>query len=183
MLLNWTVAKSLPVSSFPTSAVLLGSIAPDVSLYFLSIGGAAWFSWIEKMKPREVGRHMFGDLFYNDPIWISLHNVLHSPTVLLAALIIIFAICGREQVVNSWWAWFFGSCLLHTMVDIPVHHDDGPLIFWPLNWSCRFASPISYWDPDHYASIAIPFEIVLALTLSAVLLWQWLTPQQHNQVN
>ena len=162
----------LPVKSFPTSAVLLGSIAPDVPLFFLSIGGAAWFSWVEKMQPREIAKHMYKDLFYNDPIWISLHNVLHSPTVLITALAVLFFIRGRENVLKSWWTWFFGSCLLHTLVDIPVHHDDGPLIFWPLNWSYRFASPLSYWDRNHYASIVIPFEITLAIVLLARIVWQ-----------
>lgn len=172
MLINWTVAKALPVASCRANAVLIGSVAPDIPLYFLSIGGAAWFSWVEKMQPREVAKHLFDNLFYNDPLWISLHNVLHSPTVLVAALVTIFAIRGSENVLKSWWTWFFGSCLLHTLVDIPVHHDDGPLIFWPLNWSYRFASPFSYWDPNHYASIVIPFEATLAVTLLGRLIWQ-----------
>ena len=174
MLINWTVAKALPVKSFPSSAVLLGSIAPDIPLYFLSIGGAAWFSWVEKMKPREVAKHMFSDLFYNDPVWISLHNVLHSPTVLSHGV-------GRpifrfvdERTCAQILVDLVLSVLvmLHTLVDIPVHHDDGPLIFWPLNWSYRFASPLSYWDRNHYASIVIPFEITLAIVLASNLIWK-----------
>ena len=102
MLINWTLAKSLPVKSFPKSAVLVGSVAPDIPLYFLSIGGAMWFSWVEKMEPSQVGRHMFKNLFYNDPIWVSLHNVLHSPTVLIAALIAVLFIRGRKRVLESW---------------------------------------------------------------------------------
>ena len=171
MLINWTLAKALPVNAFPKSAVLLGSIAPDIPLYFLSIGGAMWFSWVEKMKPAQVGQHMFKNLFYNDPIWMSLHNVLHSPTVLIAALILLLFVCGRKRVIESWWTWFFSSCLLHTLVDIPVHHDDGPLLFWPLNWSYRYASPLSYWDTNHYAAFVIPFEVTLAIVLALLLIW------------
>ena len=172
MLINWTWAKSLPVKAFPKSAVLLGSIAPDIPLYFLSIGGALWFSWFEEMKPGEVAQHMFKNLFYNDPVWMSLHNVLHSPTVLVAALSVICFLRGGTGMLESWWTWFFGSCLLHTLVDIPVHHDDGPLVFWPLNWSYRYASPFSYWDTNHYAAYVIPFEISLAITLTLMLIWK-----------
>ncbi len=42
------------------------------------------------------------------------------------------------------------SCLLHSMIDVATHFDDGPVLFWPLDWSTRFASPVSYWDDDHY---------------------------------
>jgi hypothetical protein len=173
MLINWTLAKSLPVKAFPKSAVLLGSIAPDIPLYFLSIGGAMWFTWIENMKPGQVAQHMFKNLFYNDPVWMSLHNVLHSPTVLIAALTLLWFTEASEKLVASWWTWFFGSCLLHTLVDIPVHHDDGPLVFWPLNWSFRYASPLSYWDMNHYAAFVIPFEVTLAIVLTLILIRNW----------
>jgi len=172
MLINWTLAKSLPLKSFPKSAVLLGSIAPDIPLYFLAIGGAMWFSWVEKMKPVQVAQHMFKNLFYNDPVWMSLHNVLHSPTVLIAALALLLVIYRRERILESWWTWFFSSCLLHTLVDVPVHHDDGPLVFWPLNWSYRYASPVSYWDTNHYGAIMMMFELVLAVVLVLLLIWR-----------
>jgi len=172
MLINWTLAKSLPLKSFPKSAVLLGSIAPDIPLYFLAIGGAMWFNWVEKMKPGQVAHHMFKNLFYNDPIWMSLHNVLHSPTVLTAALLLLLVIYRRERILESWWTWFFSSCFLHTLVDIPVHHDDGPLVFWPLNWSYRYASPVSYWDTNHYGATMMMLELVLAVVLVLLLIWR-----------
>jgi len=171
-LINWTIAKATS-PSFPASAVLLGSIAPDIPLYLLSFGGAAWFRWFEQREWNDIGRHLYGNLFYNDPWWISLHNLLHSPLVLVVALAGLFLFLGRADYLNSWWTWFFASCLVHTLVDIPVHHDDGPLVFWPLNWSYRFASPISYWDPKHYGLIVMRLEGLLALILSARLFWQW----------
>ena len=171
VLINWTVAKALRVESFPASAVLLGSVAPDLPLYGLSIGGALWFRNVEGMHPREVARHMFGHLFYHDPVWISLHNLLHSPLVVVLALISLFFALGKARFVVSWPGWFFGACLLHTMVDIAVHHDDGPLVFWPFHWSYRFSSPISYWDPAHHASIVFPSEVLLALGLAVRLIW------------
>ncbi|MEM6473227.1 MAG: hypothetical protein AAF802_26940 [Planctomycetota bacterium] len=117
---------------------------------------------------------MFGNLFYNDPIWISLHNCLHSPTMLLMCLLLVYWRKGSAGFSNSWWTWFFASCMLHTAVDIPVHHDDGPLVFWPLNWSYRFASPVSYWDRNHFASYVIPLELFLAAGLFGRLVLKWL---------
>ena len=46
--------------------------------------------------------------------------------------------------------------MLHTLIDIPIHYDDGPLLLFPLNWDLRFMSPVSYWDPNRYG---IPFTI------------------------
>lgn len=169
-LINWTVAKGLNVRPFPKSAVLLGSVAPDIPLYLLSFGGIAWFRWAEGHSMPDIGRHMYSNLFYNDAYWISLHNVLHSPLVLIVALVTLFFVLGKQSFVAAWSTWFFASCLLHTLVDIPVHYDDGPLLFWPLNWTNRYRSPISYWDPDHYGRIVMYLEGLLVLALMVPLL-------------
>ena len=175
-LINWSVAKGIAGDSFPASAVLLGSIAPDIPLYLLSFGGAAWFRWWEGWQWNDIGKHMYGYLFYNDPIWISLHNFLHSPLMLVILLAIVFAVKGRADFLGSWWTWFFASCMLHTLVDIPVHHDDGPLVFWPLNWTYRFPSPVSYWDHDHHAAFMVPAEFGLAALLAVKILYDKVSP-------
>lgn len=171
-LINWTVARWWGKESFPRRAVLLGSVAPDVPLYLLSIGGAIWFGYFEGRDPSDVGRHMYGYLFYNDVGWISSHNFLHSPTV-LAFLMLVLWLRHKRQFWKSWWSWFYASCLLHTLVDIPVHHDDGPLVFWPLNWSYRFPSPVSYWDKNHYGAEMMIFEAALVIILLGAMLLRW----------
>ena len=172
-LINWTAAQATK-RKFPASAVLLGSIAPDLPLYGLTFGGILWFRWVKQWEWDAVGRHLFSHLFYHDPGWISLHNLLHSPVVLFTALFILRARMGTHRFLDSWSMWFFASCLLHTLVDIPVHHDDGPLILWPLNWSYRFESPLSYWDVNHFGREVMAFEAILAVTLSARLVWSWI---------
>jgi hypothetical protein len=174
LLINWTVAKSIPEANAPSSAVLLGAVAPDLPLYALSIGGIAWFRFVKGMPADEVQRHVFGNLFYNDPIWITLHNVLHSPLVLVVVLVFLYQRLEPGAFAQSWWTWFFASCLLHTLVDIPVHHDDGPLVFWPLNWTYRFSSPVSYWDTAHYGIQMMITEATLAVILAGRLIAQWL---------
>lgn len=64
---------------------------------------------------------------------------------------------GYWEMRNGWRVktsrflfWFALGCALHSFVDILTHHSDGPLVFFPLNWSYRFASPVSYWDPAYY---------------------------------
>ena len=61
-----------------------------------------------------------------------------------------------------------GAALLHLGLDFLLHNDDGRAHFWPItNWI--FASPVSYWDPDHYGNIVGPIEIALSLAACAYL--------------
>ena len=146
--------------------MLIGAIAPDLPLFGLSLGGAIWFGWWQGWPADQVARHLFNNLFFNDPAWISLHNLLHSPLVCLVAILLLM-VWKQRRCFDSWWTWFFVSCLAHTLVDIPVHHDDGPLLLWPLNWSWRYASPVSYWDPEHYGQPMMAIEGALFVMLAA----------------
>lgn len=161
--------KQIPIIS---SAFLLGSVAPDLPLFGLSIGAGIYYTQVKGMAARDVANNMFGDLFFNDPWWIALHNFLHSPTLLLLFLIPLWFVWKQKRIF-AWFWWFFLSCLLHTAVDIPTHHDDGPLLFFPFEWSTRFQSPVSYWDPKHYGNIFVWFEGALGIFLLAYLLVPW----------
>ena len=55
--------------------------------------------------------------------------------------------------------------MLHSVVDVLTHHDDGPLLFFPFSWTIRFYSPISYWDPAHFGRPFAIFELVFDLVL------------------
>jgi hypothetical protein len=54
---------------------------------------------------------------------------------------------------------------LHTLIDIPTHSSDGPLIFFPINWHYRFPSPVSYWESENYGWTFLVFEYTLDLLL------------------
>jgi hypothetical protein len=62
------------------------------------------------------------------------------------------------------------GCAIHTAGDIPVHHNDGPLLLFPFEWSVRFYSPVSYWHPDYYAVQFGVFETLLVVAMLAYLL-------------
>ena len=66
------------------------------------------------------------------------------------------------------------GCLLHTTMDIPVHHDDGPVVAFPLNWDFRVKSPVSYWDRAHYGGIVGPIDMAITVLGGAALLRSWL---------
>jgi hypothetical protein len=62
---------------------------------------------------------------------------------------------------------------LHTAIDIPLHYDDGPLLFFPFDWQTRFYSPVSYWDPNRYGVPFAIFEHLLLLGMLIYLAVQW----------
>ena len=60
------------------------------------------------------------------------------------------------------WAMMFASMIIHCLIDLPVHHDDGHRHFFPFS-DFRFQSPLSYWDPKHYGGLVSSVEVTLVL--------------------
>ncbi len=172
-LMTAALRKALPSLRMRRSAVLLGSLAPDLPLYALSFGGLFYFTWFEGRTLRESAEHIFGTLYFEDPIWISLHNCLHSPFTLLLSISIVafWAKLGAKWI--DWVRWFLIACLLHSVVDIFTHYDDGPLLLWPLEWNWRFRSPISYWDHRHFGSEVARGEFLFNVLMVIYLIAPW----------
>ena len=169
-LMTAALEKVLPRIPIVKRAFLLGSVMPDLPLWLLSIGGYVYYHWIVGWNVAETSRFMFDHLFFNDPMWMTLHNTLHSPVVLLTGLALVWRRRRNIGSASRWWFWFLLACLLHATVDILTHHSDGPLVFFPLNWSDRFYSPVSYWDVAHYAREFAIFEGALDLMCCVYLL-------------
>jgi len=177
LLMTAGLHKALPRLQMIRSAVLWGSVAPDIPLYFLSIGGLLYFQQIEGWTLRQAAHHIFDTLYFNDPIWIGPHNCLHSPLGLLGLL----GLLALSRLLRStgprwtaWTRWFLLACLLHSFVDVVTHYDDGPLLLWPFDWQLRFHSPVSYWDHRHFGAETSRFELLLNLSLIAYLTGPWL---------
>jgi membrane-bound metal-dependent hydrolase YbcI (DUF457 family) len=161
-------------------AFLWGSIAPDLPLWILSLGGMIYYRFILGWSMRDTFNYLFDELYFHDPLWMSCHNFLHSPVIIGLGIVLV---ANKRQWIGSrqrWLFWFFGACLLHSTIDIFTHADDGPLLLFPLEWSFRFNSPISYWDPRHYGREFSRFEFVLNGLLLIYLFktrmkifWQW----------
>ena len=155
------------------SAVLIGSVAPDVAFYLLTLSSFFYFHNVMAWSLNETARYIFGTLYFEDPVWIAAHNLLHSPVSLLLGLWAARLLRARWSKFSNWMHWFLMACLLHSLVDIVTHHDDGPALLWPLSWNIRFYSPISYWDHAHFGSQVETFEWILDLSLVGYLIFHW----------
>ncbi len=159
-------------------AFVIAGAAPDIPLYLLTAGAALYYPWFRGLSIDETFRLAFDDLFYNSPLWIIGQSTLHSPVVVGA----MFLLAGRGFLTRiPWLKAFAAGCLVHIAMDIPVHHNDGPLVFFPFNWTYRFASPVSYWDPAHYGNIMGPIDLGITVVGSAILLGSYLRKRRASR--
>ncbi|MCG8351245.1 MAG: metal-dependent hydrolase [Chloroflexales bacterium] len=157
-----------------TPALLLGAVLPDIPFTLLSLGYGLYYWWLGSTPTGESPMvYMHFTLFFEDPLWIISHNVFHSLVIntLLLAL-------GWRGMRRGWrWGpllfWLAVGTQFHTLIDIVTHHSDGPLLFFPLNWSYRFPAPISYWEPDYYGPVVIIVENVINVLISGYFLTHW----------
>ena len=181
--INAFVARRSPVRTHlarPThAAFVFGGIAPDLALYALNLGAIVYYPLVDGLSVSEAHQRAMDDLYFNSAWWIVGHNLLHAPIILLAL------IAGASAMKPPWRQrvrFLAVGALLHSIIDVVVHHDDGPLVFFPVSWSIRFSSPVSYWDPDHYGSFMRPIDLAVTVTGAAWLVWWWRTrrPEQSN---
>lgn len=101
---------------------------------------------------------------YRDPFWQTVFSVDNS--IPLWAALTALAAWRRWPVLLA----FAGAALVHVLLDLPLHHNDGRAHFQPFtDWV--FESPVSYWDPAHYGWLVGPLEGLLCLALG-VILWR-----------
>jgi hypothetical protein len=149
------------------AALLVGAVLPDLAFFVLTVGGELYYRWLAPPPPTpSIMEYLHFTLFYTDPLWIVAHNFFHSLLINSALLLI------------GWWGWrrhasraakfaFWAAVamLVHVVIDIFTHHSDGPLIWFPVNWSYRFPSPISYWESAYGGRFFFVGEIILNLLL------------------
>jgi len=197
--------KNAPNTKLPPihgKAFLLGSIMPDVPLILMSIGviiydlivgnftlqqffnrsrGANSDGPPEEIFNATIGT-LFSDWFFNDPWVITGHHLFGAPLLLLAYMGIGYFLWKKRKKWGAFIFWIALGCMIHTLFDIPLHTDDGPLLFFPLNWDIRFISPVSYWDRDHHGEAWSIFEnranIVMIAWLIGSWIWRKVRPQK-----
>ena len=160
------------------SAFLLGAVLPDIAFLVLTLLGGAYYTWFSSVPTGEspmVYMHM--TLFFTDPLWIAAHNMLHAPLILATLGLAGYWLARARQTsrasAGTFLLWFALGALLHTTIDIFTHAGDGPVLLFPLNWTLRFNSPVSYWDPQHYGLIFAPIEHLLDAALLVYLFVLW----------
>ena len=87
-----------------------------------------------------------------------------DPCFVLWGIAVAFALWRQSAVGIA----FAGAWLLHSAFDFPLHNHDARMHFWRLtDW--KFISPISYWDNSRGGAVVGVAELILAATLSVVL--------------
>jgi len=140
-----------------TAAAILGSLAPDVSLYLM----VTWSIYFAGIEPGIV----FHQYYYSTE-WQQVFAVDNS--FVLWGLGFGLAFWSKRSALMV----FAGAGLLHLALDFPVHNNDARMHFWPLSdW--KFISPISYWDRRFHAGIVSRIEIGLAMTFVVLLIYRF----------
>lgn len=155
-------------------AFVLGGVLPDMPFFLLTLMGEVYFRLIGGTPTGEspmVYMHM--TLYFTDQLWITAHNFLHAPLILLPIGLLGYSAMKNQRRWGAFLLWFALGAGLHSLIDVFTHADDGPVLFFPLNWSYRFNSPVSYWDPEHYGLFFAPLEHLLDLVLIFVLVRTW----------
>lgn len=164
-------------------ALLIGSVLPDIPFFLLTAVYEVYFRWVATPPvDGSIMEYLHFELFYTDPVWVIGHNFFHSLVINTALLGL--ALWGSRR---GWrWArpllWLSVGMLFHTIIDIFTHHRDGPLLFFPLNWSYRFPSPISYWEPDYYGRQFTIFEYLLDAAIVVYFARYWFN-KHHTPVS
>lgn len=174
LIINAALNKRLRGVTMSRSAFLLGSVIPDIPLFLLYLGGLVYYRYILGDASIRSMDPLFDQLYFGNPWWIAAHNFFHALLLQLPAITICWNYAGRPGTRRHWVFWFAAGCLIHTLIDIATHANDGPLLLFPLDWHTRFHSPISYWDPRYHGVQFTIFELSLDLLLLAYLLWPWL---------
>lgn len=168
-LMTASLAQVLPQVPIHRPAFLIGSVAPDLALWLLSIAGIIYYHFMSGWSMIATSHQLFSNLYFHNLFWIACHNLLHAPLLLLLGIILVWQKRSNNSIC-CWLFWFFLGCLLHSFVDILTHADDGPLLLFPLNWEIRFHSPVSYWDPQYHGREFRRFEMGLDSLLVLFLL-------------
>ena len=174
---------TIPLS---TAALLVGSVLPDIPLILLTVFYGAYYRWVAPLPDAavlagdSVMEYLHMTLFFTDPVWIIGHNFFHS-LVINMLLIVLGYLAFRHG--RSWGIVLFSlgiSAQFHTILDIFTHNSDGPLLFFPLNWTYRFPSPISYWEADYHGRAFMIFEYTLNALIIGFFVWTWFKKRNRS---
>ena len=156
--------------------LMLGSIMPDLPLIVISIicmlldlnAGNRLDPGNQAAAHQSYTGYLFDYMFFHEPWVMAAHNLFHAPLLIIVYIALGYWAWKKGMGWGSALFWLGCACALHTAIDIPLHYDDGPLLFFPFDWQTRFYSPISYWDPRRYG---VPFAIFEHLLLIGMLLY------------
>ena len=134
-------------------AIAVGAILPDVPIFVFYLVA----KFVYKMPEGKI----WSEAYY-EPFWHNTVALFHSiPLALIGAAICYF--CGWQLGLV-----LFVSMVCHSLLDLPVHHDDAHRHFFPFS-DYRFISPFSYWDTSHHARIVAFIEMTLVIGVNPII--------------
>lgn len=178
LLIGHGLAACLPGSNrHKTTWVALGAGLPDFPLLLVGLSClvqsgvfCGWPLWADYFVVL-MDNHYFGD-----PVFISMHHILHSPTslVILAGVLL----CARRFLGfgDMRALWFLAGAASHALVDIFTHARDGILVFWPFDWHYRFDSGLHQWDMQGTGLWLAAFEATLVMAYGGIVAWRTVSP-------
>lgn len=133
-------------------AVAIGAVLPDVPIFI--------FYFVAKFIYKMPEAKIWSEAYY-EPFWQNTIALLHSiPLALIGALLFYYLDWKPGMVLCI-------SMVCHSLLDLPVHHDDAHRHFYP--WSdYRFISPFSYWDARHHGKYVAFIEMALVLGVNPI---------------
>ena len=173
-----------PLRSKP---LLWGSVAPDIPLILMAVSAMTadlvlGNRWGHEESGASYTHYLFSYLYFNDPWVKSAQNLFHAPFLVAAYILVGYWAWRKARAWGPGLFWFGIACLIHTTIDIAVHHDDGPLLLFPFDLTTRFHSPVSYYHPEFYGRQFTLFEHTLALAMLIYLVWGWWRDRQARIV-
>lgn len=177
----------LPERDIPkhTTGFLVGAVLPDLPFTLLTVFYEIYYRWVAELPPNpynSIMEYLHFNLFFNDPIWIIGHNTLHSLIINISLIGVGFLALKHHRRWGVILFWLAVGMLLHTIIDIFTHTSDGPLLFFPLNWTYRFASPVSYWETDHFGQFVMVAEYTVNMAILVYFFVRW-HHWYHRQTN
>lgn len=145
-------------------AIFAGAILPDLPMFVLYV----WAKGIQRQSEGQIWSQT-----YWQPFWQNLTHLFHSIPLALGGAAIAYG-TGSTAI-----ALLCLSAALHSLGDLPVHHDDAHRHFMPLS-NYRFISPFSYWDRRYHARWVSLAEKLLVFLCTVELLgvfrsgWVWI---------
>lgn len=128
-------------------AIAIGAVLPDVPIFIFYFVA----KFIHKMPESKIWSEG-----YEEPFWQNVIALFHSIPLALFGAAVFYFINWKPGIILCL------SMVCHSLLDLPVHHDDAHRHFYPLS-NYRFISPFSYWDPNHYGRAVAFIEMALVL--------------------
>ncbi len=128
------------------AAVTFGAVLPDATMF-------VFYGYQKAIGSTEAD--IWNTLYFQDH-WQLTFDLFNSVPIFLAIAVVAYFLKWRLVMLVA------ASALLHCLCDLPLHNDDAHRHFLPFtDW--RFASPVSYWDPNHYGLIFMWIELLFAI--------------------